>query len=129
MSVNLKLRKMNYILFAITTLLMFPYGISDTKMKVRILPPDEDSLQSTRHVLGRLKNIINNEIHIKDSQIIQKIKKDTVKTSIENIPISRVSIPTKCQTTNSCDNSKIREEISEFLGVPSSRLRVRVIQK
>ena len=120
---------MNYILFAITTLLLFPYGISDTKMKVRILPPDEDSLQSTRHVLGRLKNIINNEIHIKDSPIIQKIKKETIKTSIVNIPISRVSIPTKCHTTDSCDNSKIREEMSEFLGVPSSRLRVRVIQK
>mgnify|MGYP001326048034 FL=1 len=120
---------MNYILFAITSILLFPYGTSDTKMKIRILPPDEGSLQSTRHLLGRLKNIINNEIHIKDSPIIQKIKKETIKTSIENIPISRVSIPTKCQTTDSCDNSKIREEISEILGVPSYRLRVRVVQK
>ena len=120
---------MNYNLFAITLLLLISYGEADTKMKVRILPPDEDSSQSTRQVLGRLKNIINNEIHIKDSPQLQKIKKDTIKTSIENIPISRVSIPTKCQTTNGCDNSKIREELSEFLGVPSSRLRVRVIQR
>ena len=70
---------MNYNLFAITLILLISYGEADTKMKVRILPPDEDSLQSTRQVLGRLKDIINNEIHIKDSPQLQKIKKDTIK--------------------------------------------------
>ena len=120
---------MNYHLLTLTFLLMVSYGTSDTKMKVQILPPDEDSLQSTRQILGRFKNIVNNEIYIKDSPLLQKIKQETVKTSVVNIPIARVTIPIKCGSMETCDDSKIREELSEFLDVPKSRLRVRLVQK
>ena len=122
---------MNYNLFILTFVLVCSASSSaaDTKMKVRILPPDEGSLQSTRQLLGRFKDIINNEIYIKDSPLLQQIKKDTIKTSIETLPLTRVTIPIQCNPINGCDNSEILNELSELLELDKYRLRVRVIRK
>lgn len=109
-----------------------PYGMTDTKMKISILPPEDDSSKSSKQLLRNFKELIKNDIYLKDSiqlqqlQQLQKIKTDSIKTYTEQIPITKVILPIKCKQ-DLCDKSIIRTELSDFLEIDPYRLRIRVI--
>ena len=114
------------LLFVTCLFLYLPYGITDTKMKISILPPEDDSSKSSKQLLRNFKELINNDVYLKDSIQLQKIKTDSIKTYTEQIPITKVILPIKCKQ-DLCDKSIIRRELSDFLEIDPSRLRIRVI--
>lgn len=103
--------------------------ISLKKMKVQILPPDESSFETTRSLLNKLTNTLKDPYLIKDIHGLKDIKPETIKGSLKKISITRVKIPIDCEAIGHCDKNKILSEISQFLEVDPTRLRVNIIQK
>ena len=98
------------------------------KMKVQILPPDESSFETSRYLLNKLTNTLKEPSLIKDIPGLKDIKPETIKGSLKKIPIVRVKIPTDCRVLGSCDQKNILTELSRFLEVDPSRLRVNIIK-
>ena len=103
--------------------------LSDTKMKIKILPPEEDSKEPTRYLLNRFKNVMNDGMSLRDSPLLNKINPETIKSSLHNIDIMKVIAPINCESIGGCNKDLILEELAEFLNVPMSRLRVNIKSK
>tara|TARA_Y100000389_G_C17394294_1_gene481669 strand:+ start:793 stop:1170 length:378 start_codon:yes stop_codon:yes gene_type:complete len=103
--------------------------VSLKKMKVQILPPDRTSFESSRYLLNKLTNTLKDPYLIKDIPGLKDIKPETIKGSLKKIPIARVKIPIDCESIGSCDQNKILSELSRFLEIDPSRLRVNIFSK
>jgi hypothetical protein len=66
---------------------------------------------------------------IKDIPGLKDIKPETIKGSLKKIPIARVKIQIDCESIGSCDQNKILSELSRFLEIDPSRLRVNIFSK
>lgn len=102
--------------------------VSLKKMKVQILPPDDSSFESSRYLLNKLTNTLKDPSLIKDIPGLKDIIPETIKGSLKKIPITRVKIPTDCKSIGTCDKNKILTELSRFLDIDPSRLRVNIIK-
>ena len=99
-------------------------SICETKMKIKILPPNEDSQEHTKSILYNFKKLINDEIRIQDSEQLRKVYPETMKTSFDYNRAVRVKIPIYCDSIGGCNKEMILEELSEILDVPKYRLNV-----
>lgn len=102
--------------------------VSLKKMKVQILPPDDSSFESSRYLLNKLTNTLKDPSLIKDIPGLKDIKPETIKGSLKKLQITRVKIPTDCKSIGTCDKNKILTELSRFLDIDPSRLRVNIIK-
>lgn len=116
-----------FILFCLTNTVLSQS--SNTKMRVKILPGDKTSPESTRYVLNKLKKSLRDTSSLPDNSLLHKIKPETIQSTIKTAEIKRVKVPIDCDSIDGgCNEDKIHEELSNILNVPLSRLRVRVIQ-
>ena len=75
---------MKIIFMAIIIFSVIGLCFSDTKMKIKILPPEEDSKEPTRYLLNRFKNVMNDGMALQDSPLLNKINlhKDLCKLAL-----------------------------------------------